>query len=85
MTIEVGTDSSEVGTVRVRQYGQFREAYGEEISVMYAWFCEVGYEANIDAARVEYPALSTLEGCLVRHGGQGAASWCTDRVQPHPV
>ncbi len=55
-------------------WDQFREQMGEEVAVMYEWFENVGYEADIDALRQEYPELTTLEQYLRRHGWQGASS-----------
>ena len=52
---------------------EFREAYGEDLIVMYEWFEEVGYEAAMATLREEYPALTNLEGYLRDHGWQGAA------------
>ena len=54
-------------------WGEFREAYGEDLAVMYGWFEEVGYEADIAALRDEYPALTTFEGYLRLHDWEGAA------------
>ena len=47
---------------------EFREAYGEGLAVMYEWFNEVGYEADIAALREEYPKLTTFEQYLRNHG-----------------
>ena len=47
---------------------EFREAYGEDLAVMYEWFEEVGYEADIGALREEYPDLTTFEEYLRKHG-----------------
>lgn len=52
---------------------EFREAYGEEMTVMYEWFDSVGYEADIAALREEYPSLTTFEDYLLRHGWKDAA------------
>ena len=51
---------------------EFREAYGEDLAVMYEWFEEVGYEADIGTLREEYPNLSTFEAYLRNHGWEGA-------------
>jgi uncharacterized protein YbjT (DUF2867 family) len=51
---------------------EFREAYGEDLAVMYEWFEEVGYEADIGALREEYPTLTTFESYLRNHGWDGA-------------
>jgi hypothetical protein len=47
---------------------------GEEFAVMYEWFNEVGYEADIGALRSMYPELSTLEQYLRDHGWNDAGS-----------
>ncbi len=47
---------------------EFREAYGEDLTVMYEWFNEAGYEADIGALREEYPGLTTFEQYLRNHG-----------------
>ena len=47
---------------------EFREVYGEELAVMYEWFNEVGYEADIVTLRDEYPGLTTFEQYLRNHG-----------------
>lgn len=49
-------------------WDQFREQMGEEFAVMYEWFDEVGYEADIAALRDEYPELTSLEQYLRDHG-----------------
>jgi uncharacterized protein YbjT (DUF2867 family) len=50
---------------------EFREAYGEDLAVMYEWFEEVGYEADIGALREEYPGLTTFVAYLRKHGWEG--------------
>jgi uncharacterized protein YbjT (DUF2867 family) len=55
-------------------WDQFREQMGEEYAVMYEWFNEVGYEADIGALRSMYPELSTLEQYLRDHGWKDAGS-----------
>ncbi len=55
-------------------WNQFREQRGEEIAIMYEWFNEVGYEADIMALRSEYPELTDLERYLHDHGWPGASS-----------
>ncbi len=47
---------------------EFREAYGEDLAVMYEWFDEEGYEADIDSLREEYPKLTTFKRYLRNHG-----------------
>ena len=53
-------------------WDQFEEQMGEEGAVMYRWFNEVGYEAEIAALRQEYPELTTFERYLRSHGWEGA-------------
>jgi uncharacterized protein YbjT (DUF2867 family) len=55
-------------------WDQFREQMGEEYAVMYGWFNDVGYEADIAALRQEYPELTTFEQYLRGHGWEGAGS-----------
>ena len=50
----------------------FEEQMGEESAVMYRWFNDHGYEANIAALRDEYPGLTTLEQYLRAHGWENA-------------
>jgi hypothetical protein len=45
---------------------------GEEYAVMYRWFNDVGYEADIAALRREYPDLTDFEGYLRSHGWKDA-------------
>ncbi len=53
-------------------WDQFEEQMGEEYAVMYRWFSDVGYEADIAALRQEYPELTTFERYLHGHGWEGA-------------
>src|ERR671917_2404442 len=53
-------------------WDQFEEQMGEEYAVMYRWFNDYGYEADIAALRQEYPELTTLERYLRSHGWEGA-------------
>jgi uncharacterized protein YbjT (DUF2867 family) len=53
-------------------WDQFEEQMGEEYAVMYRWFNDVGYEADIAALRQEYPELTTFERYLRSHGWEGA-------------
>jgi uncharacterized protein YbjT (DUF2867 family) len=53
-------------------WDQFEEQMGEEAAVMYRWFNDVGYEADIAALRQEYPELATFERYLRSHGWEGA-------------
>ena|SRR3712207_1252721 len=52
-------------------WDQFREQMGEEFAVMYEWFNDVGYEADVADLRREYPELSTLEQYLHGHSWEG--------------
>ncbi|CAN5261419.1 NmrA/HSCARG family protein [soil metagenome] len=53
-------------------WDQFEEQMGEEYAVMYRWFNDVGYEADITALRRESPELTTLERYLRGHGWKAA-------------
>ena len=53
-------------------WDQFEEQMGEEFAVMYRWFDDVGYEADIGALRSEHPGLTSLEDYLRGHGWEGA-------------
>ena len=53
-------------------WDQFEEQMGEEFTVNYRWFNDVGYEANIAALQQEYPELTTFERYLRSHGWEGA-------------
>lgn len=53
-------------------WDQFEEQMGEEYAVMYRWFNDVGYEADIAALRRESPELITLERYLRGHGWEAA-------------
>ena len=53
-------------------WDQLEEQMGEEYAVMYRWFNEVGYEADIAALRQEYPELTTFERYLRSHGWENA-------------
>jgi uncharacterized protein YbjT (DUF2867 family) len=61
----------EVGYYQV-PWDQFEEQMGEEYAVMYRWFDEVGYEADVEALRREHPGLIDFEGYLRGHGWEGA-------------
>jgi uncharacterized protein YbjT (DUF2867 family) len=50
----------------------FEEQMGEESAVMYRWFNDHGYEANIGALKDEYPGLVSLEQYLRAHGWENA-------------
>ena len=49
-------------------WDQFQEQMGEEFAVMYRWFNNEGYEADIATLRKEHPELMSLEGYLRGHG-----------------
>jgi uncharacterized protein YbjT (DUF2867 family) len=53
-------------------WDQFEEQMGEESAVMYRWFNDVGYEADIASLRQEYSGLTTFERYLRSHGWEGA-------------
>jgi uncharacterized protein YbjT (DUF2867 family) len=53
-------------------WDQFEEQMGEEVTVNYRWFNDVGYEADIAALQQEYPELTTFERYLRSHGWEGA-------------
>src|SRR3712207_6431466 len=53
-------------------WDQFEEQMGEEFTVQYRWFNDVGYEADIAALQQEYPELTTFERYLRSHGWEGA-------------
>lgn len=55
-------------THRPLSFEEFREVAGEEMTVMYEWFNEYGYEADIEALRKEHPGLTGLEQYLNDHG-----------------
>ncbi len=50
----------------------FEEQMGEEYAVMYRWFNDYGYEADIAALRDEYPGLVSFEQYLRTHGWENA-------------
>ena len=50
----------------------FEEQMGEEYAVMYRWFNEYGYEANIASLSDEYPGLASFEQYLRAHGWENA-------------
>jgi uncharacterized protein YbjT (DUF2867 family) len=61
----------EIGYYQV-PWDQFEGQMGEEYAVMYRWFNDVGYEADITALRQKYPELTTFERYLRGHGWEGA-------------
>ncbi len=52
---------------------QFEGQMGEEYTVMYRWFNDHGYEADIAALRKEHPGLISFEEYLRGHGWENAA------------
>jgi hypothetical protein len=50
----------------------FEEQMGEESAVMYRWFNDRGYEADVAALREEHPGLVSLEQYLRGHGWENA-------------
>lgn len=50
----------------------FEEQMGEEYTIMYRWFNDYGYEADIAALRDEYPGLASFEQYLRGHGWENA-------------
>lgn len=48
-------------------WGDFRKTAGEEMYLMYRWFNDVGYGADIAACRREYPRMQTLEQVIRSH------------------
>jgi uncharacterized protein YbjT (DUF2867 family) len=50
----------------------FEEQMGEEFTVMYRWFNDHGYEADITALRGEHPGLVSLEQYLRANGWKNA-------------
>ena len=53
-------------------WDQFEEQMGEEYAVIYRWFDDVGFEADIAALWQEYPEHTTFERYLRSHGWEGA-------------
>src|SRR5215210_1789746 len=53
-------------------WDQFEEQMGEESTVMYRWFNDYGYEADIAALREEHPGLVTFEQYLRANGWENA-------------
>src|SRR5918993_2676376 len=53
-------------------WDQFEEQMGEESTVMYRWFNDYGYEADIAALKKEHPGLVTFEQYLRSHGWENA-------------
>jgi len=55
-------------------WNQFEEQMGEEYAVMYRWFNDHGYEADIAALKKEHPGLISFEQYLRGHGWENAKS-----------
>ncbi len=55
-------------------WDQFEEQMGEEYTVMYRWFDEHGYEADIAGLRKEHPGLISFEQYLSTHGWENSGS-----------
>ena len=53
-------------------WNQFEEQMGEEYAVMYRWFNDHGYEADIAALKKEHPGLISFEQYLRDHGWENA-------------
>jgi uncharacterized protein YbjT (DUF2867 family) len=53
---------------------ELRRTQGEDQAMMFSWFNQVGYGADLPTLRTLYPALTTLEEWLRRTGWQGAAA-----------
>ena len=51
---------------------QFEEQMGEESTVMYRWFDDHGYEADIAALREKHPGLVSFEQYLRANGWENA-------------
>ena len=57
----------------------FEEQSGEEMTVMYRWFEDVGYDADIEALRETHPGLRRLEPCSRRNGSRRWRPGCVSR------
>ncbi len=53
-------------------WDQFEQYAGEEATVMYRWFNDHGYEADIAALREEHPGLITFREYLRTHSWENA-------------
>ena len=62
--------------VQYQQIGwdDFAQAMGPEYEVMFRWFEDVGYEADIASLRDMHPGLKTLEGFLRETGWERTAA-----------
>lgn len=61
--------------VKYNQVGwdEFQDTVGEEMTIMYRWFEDVGYTVDIQACRREHPRLKTLEQHIKAHWAEAAA------------
>ena len=59
----------------------FEEQMGEEYTIMYRWFNDVGYEADVAALRDEHPGLISFEQYLRAHGWENAEVPSEARVE----
>jgi uncharacterized protein YbjT (DUF2867 family) len=48
-------------------WDEFEKMAGHELTIMYRWFDEVGYQVNIDSVREQYPRLLTFGEWLARN------------------
>jgi uncharacterized protein YbjT (DUF2867 family) len=55
-------------------WDQFEKQMGEEYAVMYRWFNDYGYEADIAVLKKEHPGLVKFEQYLRSHGWENAGS-----------
>ncbi len=55
-------------------WDQFEEQIGEESTIMYRWFNDYGYEADIPALKEEHPGLVSFEQYLGANGWENAGS-----------
>jgi uncharacterized protein YbjT (DUF2867 family) len=62
---------------------EVRRTSGEDQAMMFTWFNQVGYGANLPTLRAVYPALTTLEQWLRRTDWQGAAAAATGAAAHH--
>jgi len=86
VTLEIAGDELTVEELRMtlsRAYGRefthvrpsweaFEQEVGEEITIMYQWFEEEGYDIDIEALRSQYPGLQTADEFLTLMAGDAA-------------
>lgn len=67
--------------VRYQQvpWDQFEERAGHEMTIMYRWFEEKGYQVDIAAVRREYPGAHTFQRWLDQNWSQSAAQHASQR------